>query len=115
MTNQKQSLIKPCQKFGAILGVAPGNVPVYSSDYKTVDTKEIPNRAAFKNYIDGIFMGHKWQCVEFARRWLYLNMGCVFVDIAMAYDIFTLAEYQEIKSHKTLPLHSFKNGARRWP
>jgi len=66
---------RPIAPFGTLLGVAPGNVPVYSSDYDSADDKELPNRHAYRSYVDGIFMGYKWQCVEFARRWLYLNKG----------------------------------------
>ena len=33
-------------------------------------------------------MGYKWQCVEFVRRYLYLNHGMVFTDVGMAYEIF---------------------------
>ncbi len=40
--------------------------------------------AAFRSYIDDEYMGHKWQCVEFARRFLFLNYGVVFTDVGMA-------------------------------
>jgi glutathionylspermidine amidase/synthetase len=60
-------------------------------------------------------MGHKWQCVEFARRWLYLNYGYVFDDIAMAYDIFRLTSVRDIKGNRLLPLQSFRNGSQRRP
>ena len=81
---------KPPAKFGALLGMAPGGVPIYSSDYDSADEREYPTRQSYQSYIDGVFMGYKWQCVEFARRWLYLNKGYIFEDIPMAYDIFDL-------------------------
>lgn len=102
-------------KFGTLLGIAPGNVPVYSSDYSTVDDSELPNRHAYRSYIDGVFMGHKWQCVEFARRWLYLNKGYIFDDVAMAYDIFRLTSVRVIADNSRLPLKSFSNGSQRHP
>lgn len=102
-------------KFGAVLGYAPGGVPVYSSDYDSVDKTELPNRASFRNSVDGIFMGYKWQCVEFARRWFYLNKGWVFGDVAMAYDIFQLKTVRSIADGAELPLRAFRNGAKRWP
>ncbi len=101
--------------FGTILGYAPGNVPVYSSDYETASDEEYPNRHAYRSYLDGIFMGYKWQCVEFARRWLYINHGYIFDDVSMAYDIFQLTSVRKIGDNSTLPLHSFRNGARRHP
>ncbi len=91
------------------------DVPVYSSDYATADTKEFPNRQAYRSFVDGIFMGYKWQCVEFVRRWLYVNKRYVFDDIPMAYDIFRLRTVKKLSDNSLLPLHSFKNGARRRP
>lgn len=46
-------------KFGAILGMGPGGVAVYSSDYPSVDRAELPTRQAFRSYVDGIYMGQK--------------------------------------------------------
>ena len=101
--------------FGTLLGHAPGGVPVYSSDYDSVDPVQMPNRSAFRNQIDGIYMGFKWQCVELARRWMYVTHGYVFEDIAMAYDIFRLTSVREVESGALLPLHSFLNGSKRRP
>ena len=108
-------LSRPKEKFGTILGYAPGNVPAYSSDYETADDRELPTRQSYRSYQDGIYMGHKWQCVEFARRWLYVNHGYVFDDIAMAHDIFRLKTVRHIADNRLLPLHSFYNGSLRHP
>jgi glutathionylspermidine amidase/synthetase len=105
----------PPAPFGAVIGMAPGGVPVYSSDYKSADDAELPTRQAYRSYVDDIYMGHKWQCVEFARRWLYLNYGYVFDDIAMAYDIFRLRTVRNVRQNTLLPLRSFRNGAKRAP
>lgn len=99
--------------FGAVLGIGPGGVAVYSSDYDTVDREELPTRQAFRSYVDGVYMGHKWQCVELARRWMYVNCGYVFDDIAMAYDIFSLRHVRRIEDGALLPLRSFRNGGMR--
>lgn len=103
------------EPFGAILGFGPGNVAVYSSDYDTVDESELPDRRSFKSILDGHYMGHKWQCVELARRWMYVNRGYVFEDIAMAYDIFRLRSVRMINDGSQLPLNAFRNGCRRPP
>ncbi|MCP0736568.1 hypothetical protein KU616_24260, partial [Salmonella enterica subsp. enterica serovar Mbandaka] len=42
---------------------------IYSSDYNSLDPWD-DDDAAFRSYIDDEYMGHKWQCVEFARRFL---------------------------------------------
>ncbi len=101
--------------FGAVIGVAPGGVEAYSSDYETVDPERYPDRRAFRNYVDGIYTGYKWQCVEFARRWLLLNRGVIFDDVAMAYDIFALRRVRRPATGEILPLNAYPNGARTPP
>ena len=51
--------------------------------------------------------------VEFARRWLYVNCGYVFDDVAMAYDIFSLHHVTRVADAQLLPLYSFRNGSLR--
>jgi glutathionylspermidine amidase/synthetase len=101
--------------FGVVLGTAPGGVLAYSSDYQTADEREYPNRRAYRSYLDGVYMGYKWQCVEFARRWLYVNRGHIFDDVAMAYEIFRLRTVQDVGSGARLPLRAFRNGSQRHP
>jgi glutathionylspermidine amidase/synthetase len=100
----------PAARFGAVLGHAPGGVPVYSSDYASVDKTELPNRAAFRHYVDGIFMGYKWQCVEFARAGCTSPRGGFSATWSMAYDIFQLRTLRDMASGAELPLRSFRNG-----
>lgn len=102
-------------RFGTLLGLAPGNVPVYSSHYPSAEKSLHEDRRAFRSYVDGIFMGYKWQCVELARRWLYINRGYVFEDVAMAYDIFEVRHVRRVSDRTLLPLQSFINGSRRPP
>jgi len=102
-------------RFGSVLGVAPGEVPVYSSDYDSADSRELPDRHAFRSYADGVYMGYKWQCVEFARRWTYRNRGYVFDDVAMAHEIFRLRSVRVVKTGERLPLRAFRNGSKRPP
>ncbi len=60
-------------------------------------------------------MGHKWQCVEFARRFLFLNYGVVFTDVGMAREIFSLRFLREVVNDNILPLQAFPNGSPRAP
>ena len=107
--------VKVMAPFNAVLGTAEGNVDVYSSDYDSADQEHFPNRHAFRNMVDNLFMGYKWQCVELARRWMYMNKGYLFDDVAMAYDIFSLTSVRVVNSDERLPLKSFKNGSKRHP
>jgi glutathionylspermidine amidase/synthetase len=97
------------------LGIAPGEVPAYSSFYESLNTDLMKNRADFKSFVNGVFMGYKWQCVEFVRRWLYLNKGYIFEDVSMAYEVFNLKEVSLVNSNKKLAVFSFKNGSKRKP
>lgn len=116
MNTRSASMKKPEQQsFGHLLGFAPGSVAAYSSDYPSASKEDYPKRSDFRNYVDGIYMGYKWQCVEFARRWMYLNKGYIFDDVAMAFDIFNLRSVRDIKTNTRLPLHAFRNGNRRHP
>ncbi len=81
------------EPFGTLLGYAPGGVAIYSSDYSSIDKEDYAANDSFRSYIGNEYMGHKWQCVEFARRFLYLHYGAVFTDVGMAYEIFSLRFY----------------------
>lgn len=101
--------------FGTLLGHAPGGVAIYSSDYESADPQHYPDDAAYRHFIDCEYMGYKWQCVEFARRFLYLNYGMVFTDVRMAYEIFALRYLRQVVNDAILPLQAFANGCGRPP
>lgn len=101
--------------FGTLLGYAPGGVAIYSSNYDSLDPRCYPEDAEFRSYIGNEYMGHKWQCVEFARRFLFLNYGVVFTDVGMAWEIFSLRFLREVVNDNILPLQAFANGSQRAP
>jgi len=43
-----------------------------------------------ENYVNGHFTGLKWQCVEYARRWLITVKGATFEKVNNATDIWNL-------------------------
>lgn len=90
----------------------PGGVAIYSSDYSSLDPQEYEDDAVFRSYIDDEYMGHKWQCVEFARRFLFLNYGVVFTDVGMAWEIFSLRFLREVVNDNILPLQAFLTARR---
>lgn len=101
--------------FGTLLGHAPGGVAIYSSDYDSLSDAERQDDAAFRHYLDNEYMGYKWQCVEFARRFLYLNYGTILTDVRMAYEIFSLRYLRQVVNDNLLPLQAFANGSQRPP
>ncbi|CAF4243962.1 unnamed protein product, partial [Adineta steineri] len=66
--------------FNEIMGYASTNVEAYSNGNDTYTSKE-------NSYLYGIYMGIKWQCVEYSRRWLFIRKGCVFKSIEGAADM----------------------------
>jgi hypothetical protein len=49
-----------------------------------------------KNYIDGIFSGLKWQCVEFVRRYFILKYGITFQNVKNAYEMMSIRKFYDI-------------------
>ncbi|WP_265524058.1 bifunctional glutathionylspermidine amidase/synthase [Providencia rustigianii] len=103
------------EPFGTLLGYAPGGVAIYSSDYSSIEDIDKHDDISFRSYIGNEYMGYKWQCVEFARRFLYLNYGVVFTDVGMAYEIFSLRFLRHVVDDDILPLRAFKNGSQVKP
>ena len=56
-----------------------------------------------------IFTGMKWQCVEYARRWLIENKGVTFGDVDYAYHIWDLVYAETVDTHEHRSLLRFKN------
>ena len=96
-------------RFNEILGTASTNVPAYSNtDDETFSIG--------RHYLHGIFMGVKWQCVEYARRWLLIRKGCVFQNIRCAADIWTDMTFVErVTDGEKFPLISHSNGSPIFP
>ena len=98
--------------FGSPLGVAPGGVVAYSSHYASADAKQYPDRGSFHAYHEsGVWTGHKYQCVEFARRWLVHTHGITFGSIGMAYTIFDLPAFAKATDPREgVPVRKAENG-----
>ena len=101
--------------FGTLLGYAPGGVAIYSSDYDSLENRDKLDDSHFRHYLDKEYMGYKWQCVEFVRRFLYLNYGTILTDVRMAYEIFSLRYLRQVVNDNLLPLQAFANGCQRPP
>jgi trypanothione synthetase/amidase len=103
---QNQSPIVP---FNKVQGTASTNVHAYSNgddDFFSVE----------RHYLHGIFMGFKWQCVEFARRWLLMRKSCIFPPIPCAADMWNDLKYVErVTDGKRFPLKLYPNGSRHKP
>ena len=94
--------------FGELLGVAPPGVPAYSSDY---DSSSYTSRSSYRADYRGVYTGYKYQCVEYARRWLVHALGVTFQDVHMAYHIFEVPHLIRVSDMARLPLVHVRNGA----
>ena len=95
--------------YNQVLGVAAGGVTAYSNCKSHCVVPE-PNK------VNGTYTGIKWQCVEFARRWLLTNKGVVYGDVDYAIDIWDkIDHYQRVSDGKKIPVKSYPNGSARPP
>ena len=67
------------------------------------------------HHINNTFTGIKWQCVEFARRWLYISKGVVYESIDIAADIWNLDHVNVVKDNSQKLFKSITNGADALP
>jgi hypothetical protein len=70
-----------------LVGVWNG-ISIYSNnDYSNNHNNNNLNNNSNSNYYNGIYTGIKWQCVEFARRYLIVTHGITFSDVTSAFQI----------------------------
>jgi hypothetical protein len=99
--------------YGAIMGYAPGNIPAYSCDYEYIEKAKFNPKSqnSYRHEVDGYYYGYKYQCVEFARRWLIHAMGVTFGDIRMAYQIFDLPHAICVRDSSPVAWKAIPNGS----
>ncbi|CAF3518297.1 unnamed protein product [Rotaria socialis] len=91
--------------FNSLLGTASINVPVYSNG----DDSFFSGKS---NFLYGVYTGVKWQCVEYARRWLFIRKGCTFADVYSANDMwYKLSYVEQVVDGKRFPLKTYPNGS----
>ena len=91
--------------YNTIIGYASTNVASYSNG----DGHHTPEES---DYLYKVYIGLKWQCVEFARRWLFLRKGCVFHQIVGAKDIWSeVYNVQRVVDKKCFNFTKYPNGS----
>ena len=97
------------QPYGVVLGTTTQDVKAYSNcQSKCVNYQ--PNR------FNDVYTGVKWQCVEYARRWLLVNKGAVYGDVETAADIWDKIDHlTHVATKKKIPLESHLNGSTHAP
>jgi glutathionylspermidine amidase/synthetase len=102
--------------FGQPIGIDSNNIIAYSSDEKTNSHKKKYSYLKIKtldHIIKKIFCGIKFQCVEYARRWLILVKNITFEQIDMAYMLFTseIICFRNIWTKQYIPYTKCPNGS----
>jgi glutathionylspermidine amidase/synthetase len=93
--------------FGSVLGRTVNGVTAYSN-CNTDTTSNEDSINAFTN----VFMGMKWQCVEFARRYLFLTQSVVFGGVDSAYQMWdALAFVTQHPTNRTFTLRRVAQGS----
>lgn len=95
--------------YGEVLGKALGDVSAFSNCSA--------NCVVFSpNKEKGVYTGIKWQCVEFARRWLLVNKGVVYGDVDVAADIWgKISVVTRVSDNKEISLQARLNGSMERP
>ena len=91
--------------FNDIVGVASSNVAAYSNGNDSFYSNE-----DYSLY--GVYMGLKWQCVEYARRWTFVRKGSVFSSVEGAKDMWNQLTYvQRVVDQQRFALTRHENGS----
>lgn len=91
--------------YGERLGASPDGVPAYSNCNAGCVSRQ-------EHVADGVFLGVKWQCVEFARRWLMVNRGVAFGEVDAAADVWTeVTALRRLTDGAPVPVTAHPNGA----
>lgn len=95
--------------YGKTLGKSPSGVEAYSNCNSDCVVFEPAKH-------QGTYTGIKWQCVEYARRWLLVNNGTVYGDVDVAADIWNKIDHvKDVKSGREVKLIKYANGAQTHP
>ncbi|KDO32616.1 hypothetical protein SPRG_02319 [Saprolegnia parasitica CBS 223.65] len=95
--------------FGTLLGVTHGNTSVYSCDHPTEDKSNYYPPGTDET--NGTYTGLRWQCVELARRYLFLNHELLLASVDGAVDIFNLSTITDVGRNVSVPFTAHAQGS----
>ena len=117
--------------FGEVCGRAPSGVPAFSNgsdthfsnekalwDRQTVSAAaesslgrpSSPDTASSPRAQKPFCTGYKWQCVEFARRWLLQHRNILLPDVQIAAHIFYLEQMLHVPTGSHVAVRPIANG-----
>jgi hypothetical protein len=101
------SISKEVTPFGTALG-QNGNTIGYSNGIDSYTSN-------VNSYLGATFTGMKWQCVEYARRWLITEKGITFDSVNGAADIWTLDSFSNVSDESKVSISTIENGSKCKP
>lgn len=90
----------------SVCGHTTHGVPAYSNGTSNTWTSK-------KSYRDGVFMGYQWQCVEFARRWLWTTQRLLLPERNCAYCFSSCPYVYRLKHDPTDPRQRPAHGSNK--
>lgn len=64
------------------------------------------------SYVNGHYAGYKYQCVEYARRWLILVKNLTFQSVPCACNIWGIKFLENLENSQQIPLVPLANGSK---
>ncbi|EQC31857.1 hypothetical protein SDRG_10641 [Saprolegnia diclina VS20] len=95
--------------FGSLLGVTHGNTSVFSCDHPPEDNPNYHPPGTDES--NGTYTGLRWQCVELARRYLFINRNLLFASVDGAVDIFNLTTITDVGNNVSVPFVPHAQGS----
>lgn len=95
-----------------VLGTTNCGIVGYNCNYKNNADKTNYDGSHF---IDRVFMGSKWQCVEFARRFWLTRKNLIIPPLGFASHIWDLDFVAERSSYNKIPIVKYPNGGTEAP
>lgn len=112
--SEKEKYQEACHsEFGSCIGQSY-LTKAYSNCNGDMVSKET-NYVFLENENKKIVSGMKWQCVEYARRWLIDNKKITFADVEYAYHIWDLQHGNRVDTDQKAPLLQFTNKTANTP
>jgi glutathionylspermidine amidase/synthetase len=94
--------------FGSVTGQSFGTI-AYSNNYGRDDKHDGYQYIDVPGKKKPVFTGVKWQCVEYARRWLIENRLVTFDSIDNAYNIWDLPNFTDVCTKERVPVKHYYN------
>ena len=63
----------------------------------------------------GIYTGFRYQCVEYARRWMISVHNLTFKNVMCAFNIWEVKSVRDLRTSELFPLIGFANGSQEPP